>query len=474
MRGGMMGPTTLRTMTVLAGLLLVASCATYYHSNQAFNEVFEKGEMQKALKTLQEKPSEGAGKKQFLYFVNNGLVLSLLDKYSESNHFFERAYNFGEDYRINYANEAATYFTNPNFSVYRGEDHEHLMLLYYKAMNYLKVGKTEEALVECRRLNIRLQQLSDRYDSPEKYRKDAFIHTLMGLIFESDLDYNNAFIAFRNAIELYEGEFQNLFQVNAPLQLKKDLLRSARLSGLDEEYTSFLEKFGMPEEEYKEKEGGELVFFWHNGLSPVKTELNIAFAISQRDGMVNFVNSDRGMNYSFSSDGYSSKQLKSLSDLNVYRLTLPQYIERPTFYRAASISVGDSTHTLQLLENVNKVAFKCLDERMNLELSKALMRLAVKEATEAAATSRDKWAGVIMNMVNVLTEGADTRNWQTLPHSISYARVPLQPGTNTVTVDLLDFAGASHRQTFTYEVKKGQTHFHTLSSLECLRPGQSF
>ena len=93
---------TRHRMLLVVLALMAASCATYYQSNLAFNEVFERGDLKKALKTLQEKPSEGAGKKQFLYFVNNGLVLSLLGKYSESNTYFERAYNFGEDYRINY------------------------------------------------------------------------------------------------------------------------------------------------------------------------------------------------------------------------------------------------------------------------------------------------------------------------------------------------------------------------------------
>jgi len=456
-------------------LIVTASCASYYHSNQAFNTVFERGEMKEALKTLQEKPSEGAGKKQFLYFVNNGLVLSLLGKYQESNHFFERAYNFGEDYRINYANEAATYFTNPNFSVYLGEDHEHLMLLYYKAMNFLKMGKTEDALVECRRLNIRLQQLSDRYDSPDKYRKDAFIHTLMGIIYESDYDHNNAFIAYRNALEAYDGEFSALFNVTAPEQLKQDLVRSAKLAGLDEEYEQYRDRFGIPDQEYPEPSGGELVFFWHNGLSPVKTQLDIAFAITQRDGMVYFNNSNRGMNYAFSASGYSSSQLKSLSELDVYRLTLPQYVERPAYYNEASLALGDSTiHNLQLLEDVNKVAFKCLDERMNLELSKALMRLAVKKASEEAASSKEKWVGVLVGMMNQLTEAADTRNWQTLPHSIYYARLPLKEGQNTVTLNLRVNGGADERHTFTYEVKKGQTHFHTYTSLESQRPRESF
>ncbi len=469
---------SIRLQRFLVGIFIIAvavSCATYYRSNLAFNEVFERGDLKSALKTLQERPSEGAGKKQFLYFVNNGLVLSLLGEYNESNRFFERAYVFGEDYRINYLNEAATYFSNPNFAVYRGEDHEHLMLLYYKAMNYLKMGKTEEALVECRRLNIRLLQLSDRYDSPEKYRKDAFIGTLMGLIYEADLDYNNAFIAYRNALDAYEGEFFKLFQVSPPEQLKIDLVRTARLAGLDSEYETYRYRFGYPEDEKPEHEGGEVVFFWHNGLSPVKTEWSVQFAISQQNGMVHFNNERLGLAYSFSSEGYSQSQLQSLRSLDVYKLTLPKYVERPLAYAGASLRFGEQQYPLQLMEDVNKVAFKCLDERMNLELSKALMRMAVKKATERSASSgKEKWVGPILQMMNVLTEAADTRNWQTLPHSISYARLHLPAGQSTVTLDLTDHDGRIQSQTFTYDLKPGQTHFHTFTSLESLQPGTPY
>ena len=144
-----------RKSLLVIALLVTGSCATYYQSNVSFNEEFEKGDLRKALKTLRERPSDGAGKKQFLYFVNNGLILSLLGQYEESNDYLEKAFLFGEDYHINYMNEIGSYLTNPNFSVYRGEDHEHLMLLYYKAINFLKLGKTDKALVECRMFNLR-------------------------------------------------------------------------------------------------------------------------------------------------------------------------------------------------------------------------------------------------------------------------------------------------------------------------------
>ncbi len=177
----------------------LGACATYYQSHFDFNNEFEHGDLGKALETLKKRQSEGDGKTRFLYNVNKGLVLSILGEYEESNDYFEKAFLFGEDYRINYVAEATSYFSNPTVTAYRGEDHEHLMVLYFKAINYLKMNMPEDALVECRRLNIRLNQLNDKYVSLEKFQRDAFIHTLMGIIYQSGKDYNNAFIAYRNA-----------------------------------------------------------------------------------------------------------------------------------------------------------------------------------------------------------------------------------------------------------------------------------
>ncbi|NJN42140.1 MAG: hypothetical protein HC811_07880, partial [Flammeovirgaceae bacterium] len=127
-------------------LLLLSSCATHYQTHYSFNNNFEKGDLQTALAALQSNDGDNWNKSTFLYNVNNGLVLSMMGRYAESNEYFEKAYLFGEDYRTKYLNEAASYLTNPMFTDYKGEDHEHLMLLYYKAINYLKLNKREEAL----------------------------------------------------------------------------------------------------------------------------------------------------------------------------------------------------------------------------------------------------------------------------------------------------------------------------------------
>jgi uncharacterized protein len=459
-------------------LLLIAcltSCATYYQANLGFNKEFESGNLTGALQTLKNQSGHATGKDRFLYFVNKGLVLSMMGQYEESNQFFENAYLFWEDFKVDYFSEGASYLINPTITTYRGEDHEHLILLYYKALNYLKMQKTEEALVECRRLNIRLQQLSDRYSSNNNYKHDAFINNLMGIIYDADKDYNNAFIAYRNALDSYRNEYETMFQLAAPQQLKLDLLRTAQLSGLTSELEYYKNQFSMPNYHYEPSDGGELIFFWHNGLAPYKAEWGINFFIDHSFGdRINFYNREMGLSFNFPKSSYSENDLKGLARIEFFHVAFPKYIERLPYFHEANLQVNGVKYNLEMTENINKIAFKVLDERMGHEFGKALIRVALKKASEYSLKKEDKTMGALLGIFNTLTEKADTRNWQTLPHSIYYARVPLPVGQTTVTLNLRGAPQQHAEQTFTYEIKKGQVLYHTFSSLESGYPNYGY
>jgi hypothetical protein len=443
---------------------MINGCATYYQNHVDFNSEFENGHLHQALETLSRKQTEGEGKTRFIYAVNKGLLLSMLGNYAQSNEYFEKAFLFGEDYRINYVEEAASYFTNQTVTVYRGENHEHLMLLYFKAINYLKMDRPEDALIECRRLNIRLNQLNDKYVSTEKLQRDAFIHTLMGIIYQSTKDYNNAFVAYRNAVEVYENDYARRFGLVTPEQLKRDLLNTAWWTGFKDEFEALKAKFDMPQFVVTQPEA-ELLFFWHNGLAPVKEEWSINFMINHGpDNTMVFKNSDMGINFPFPVPEENDRA--SLSKLEIFRVAFPRYRERPAYFESAALEADGASYKLEVAEDINKVAFLNLKQRMLQEFGKGLLRAAMKKATEHSLRKEDDRLGAVIGLVNALTEKADTRNWQTLPHSIYYARVPLKEGINPVKFTLKSIQQRQTDYSFQYTARKGQTLFHTFSSLE--------
>ncbi|MBC6401736.1 MAG: hypothetical protein GDA42_11870 [Ekhidna sp.] len=447
-------------------LLSAAGCASFYDLNYEFNKHFEDGNIQEAAAVLEQNRKAVKSKTRFLYYANRGVVEHLLGNYEESNNWLEQAYIFGEDYQKNYLNFAASYFLNPNLIVYPGEDHEHLMLLYYKTLNYLKMEDFEAALVECRRLNQRLYELGDKYVSESKFQRNAFIHNLMGIVYDASGDYNNAFIAYRNALEIYQGEYSEMFGLKTPEQLKRDIIRTGSLAGFPEDVDRYEDQFEITYDPRK-SEGGELIFFWHNGLAPVKDEWSINFVIVDGGGgQVFFQNEDLGLNFPFYYDeSESDDEDASITDLKGFRVAFPKYVERVPYFLNADLQVGDKYYRLEKAEDVNAIAFKTLEQRMLVELGKGLLRIAIKKAVEKQVRKENETLGFLVGVINFASEQADTRNWQTIPHSIHYSRVPLAKGKNEVTLYTDGPRSESTRQFF-FNGIKGKTHFQTYQSLE--------
>ncbi len=464
---------------------LTISCATYYQLNYEFNEYYSNGNLTAASKLLDSNKKQANDKNRFLYFLNQGLVNAQLGNYLESNEWFEKAYLFGEDYHKNYAGIAASFLINPNSVTYLGEDHEHLLLLYYKAINFLKLGEYESALVECRRLNNRLNALADKYKTENKYKQDAFIHNLMGIIYEASGDVNNAFIAYRNSYNIYEGDYNEMFGMASPDQLKKDLVRTAYLNGFQTEQVFYEREFGFSFDKTTLNDQ-ELVFFWHNGLGPVKAEWSINFTVVEgQGGMVSFVNEDLNFNFPFPIS--DDQQKAELTNLRFFRVAFPKYVEREVVYSYAAITNGDKKYALELAEDINDIAFKVLNERMVKEFAQGLLRIAIKKSLEMAirgeqSSGKEKTneeqrseqlregLSFLVGVVNAATEKADTRNWQTLPHEIFYSRVPLDTGLNEVILQISsNKVNDTQKESFTFDAGKGETVFHTYHSLEAMR-----
>jgi uncharacterized protein len=457
---------------ILLSPLLLMSCMSYYQRNLEFNQYFESGELEKARSVLEKDSKAETKKNRFLYFVNLGTVNSLLGNYEESNEWFEKAYIFHEDERKNAGDVAATYLVNASATLYLGEDQEHLYVLYYKALNFMKMGRFEEAMVEVRRMEILLNQLDDKYKSDEKFNKDAFVNLLMGLVYDAQGDINNAFIAYRNAVEVYEGDYKKFFNMSTPVQLKKDLLRTAKQMGFQNEVAFYEKKFDMKAPKPLPKDSAHLTMIWHNGLGPVKDSWEIAFIIVPAPGRSDLVyirNDEFGFVFPFHVSG---NDRNSLTDLRTFKIAFPKYIERKKIYQNGSVSFGNVRSNFEVAESINKVSFKVLNQRMLLEMGQAILRVALKKAAEKALRENDKQgAALAMAIYSYASEQADTRNWQTLPHSIDYVRINTPPGQQELRLNMSSgkTGAGSSQKTIKVTGEAGKTSFFTYHSLDYVK-----
>jgi len=459
-------------ISLLLTVFLFSSCASYYQKSYQFQKQFSNGNIEDAQAFLISQKAEAEKKDRLLYFLDRGVVEQMLGNYEESNIYFEKAYLYNQDYRNNFNYDILASLTNPMLKPYKAEDHEVVLLHFYKAVNFIQLKEFDAALVEVRRVNISLNELNDKYkDKKNRYKEDAFAHLLMGIIYEAKNDPNNAFIAYRNALNVYKGIYSEEFKVAVPEQLKKDVLRTASKNGFKTELQQYETEFGMKYDKEAESDG-ELIFFWMNGLSPVKGEFSMNLVRSEgTGGNLVFANESGIYNFPIDLTGQvNNSNEQGLTDVRFVRMAVPKYKARKPLISEAHLVVDGKKVNLELAEDIEQIAFAGLEDRMLREIGKSIARLVLKQAAEIVTTNQNKDAGFVLSALNAITEKADTRNWQSLPHSIYYQRVALAAGSHRINLVTEGSEIEDQSVDFDIEVSAGESVFRTFHSLESTPP----
>jgi uncharacterized protein len=452
-----------RTNIALSSFLLLAmlftSCASYNRQASSYYYHLRQGNYEKAADALDNNKLLGKDRNRMLYLLERGKICHLLNQWDSSNKYLNEADNMMEDATVSAKDIALGTLINPMMQSYRAESFEKYLVHYYKALNYLQLGLPQEALVEARRISLQVYEQQDKAGNSNKYAADAFSLMLQGLIYEKNGDINNAFIAYRNAADVYIKNNGSYYDTKMPEQLKKDLLRLASQNSFTDELNRYEKILNITYTKDTAPEGGELVVFWENGSAPVKTQQDLHFSMFKNAGG-SFFFTDAGGLYNVPFDagvGNNNNDIK-LENLRSFKVALPRYEAQPVHYSGADIKINNSNISMEQVENISTLAFAALKERMLKELSTTLTRLAVKKLAEAVIRPSEKKdnskkteeekkkqerkdnrreaIALGIQILNFATEKADTRNWQSLPHAIYYARLPLKMGENNITLQL--------------------------------------
>lgn len=432
---------SIKALGLVPLMFLLFSCGSYNRQISNYYSQVVNNEFENAYTSIDRIRKLQAGRNRLLYLLEKGKMAHLTSQYEASNRYFNEADYFMEDARTSVKDIALGTLLNPMMQTYKGEDFEKFMVHYYKTLNYLSLNNTSEALVEARRISL---QSYSQQEKTKGYSDDAFSLMLQGIVYEQSGDVNNAFVAYRNAAEVYLKNKNSYYGVTMPDQLKKDVVRTALLNRFSDEADRYRKLFNLEAEADAKAAGGELVLFWENGLAPVKREANFFFSLN-KDGAGNFAFTDAAgsLHIPFNLSNSSNSNL-NVNDFRSLRLAFPAYEERPVYYRNAVINVNESRYSFETAQDINTLAKATLRERFLKEAATALSRMVIKKlAEEAVRPDKDdkkknekEAAAIALQVFNFVSEKADTRNWQSLPHTIYYTRIPLQKGSNTIRLVL--------------------------------------
>lgn len=441
----------------IATTVAFSSCATYYQKIATFNHNFERKDYA-AAKSYLENNKKLASKKNtaVLYDLNLATVAHLTGDYNQSIQLFNKADNYYQSHTKNIGLEAVALLANPNVTPYKLENFEPVMLHFFQALNYIAVDNYEEAIVECRRMNEVLNALSDKFkilNNAKHYSQDAFGHYLMGILYETVGDANNAFIAYRNALNIYQGDYSAMYKIPTPTELKYSLVRAARATGFTTEANQYEKELEISAQLPPES-SGRMVAFILDGFAPVKDQVDLTFTrIGNSDGLFSFQTEYDGANllipYIPDKDGDDDP-------VNIIHMSLPKYVSRRSECDAERpvVLVDKEMQMAAVAEDIEAIARQSLHDRIWAEVGKSLLRVIAKQAASKAVTNKNDILGAIFEIGSAIAERADTRHWQSLPGRIMVVDRYLSPGSHTI-----EYTSCGYKSTATVEVRAGKTSF---------------
>jgi hypothetical protein len=461
---------------LLAVLLLVTGCGPPVNRYLLIEQSLVAGDPQRAAAIVKQAEKEYGHRGRLLYEMDRGMMLQLAGQYQQSSTALEQAEEEVERlYTRTIRSETAAFLTNDNTVPYEGEAFEHVMLNVVNALNYAAQGQLDEALVEVRRLDHRLNVLSDRVKDQNTYRNDGFARYVSGILYEAAGDLNNAFIAYRNAYEAY-GAMSGWLKMPAPLSLRSDLLRTAEALGLTNEFAEYRQAF--PDVEWRpdsQEPLAHVVMISYNGRAPRKEDLFLDLPISLDAAQLVLLN--RGLFKSpYQRDRIADSILSGFSG-EVVRVALPQLVAQKTRVLSESMTLTDSLgHSVTVrsepAQNITALAEKSLAERLPSMTVKALARAATKfgmaegaviGAQHAAGRDAAPWVGllveVLVKTLAVASEEADKRSWRTLPDEIHVARAWVPSGRYHVSIRPSGQGATRANDGQTITLASGQTVF---------------
>ncbi|MDR3347083.1 MAG: hypothetical protein LBN32_00560 [Helicobacteraceae bacterium] len=384
-------------LLIFSAAVILCGCTPYSNSFAPIERELIADNPQGALeKITRNKPPD---RDRLLFDLNRAMILLMIGDHDQSIMAFDDAKAaIGEFDAISVSEQVSSTLVNDGMIAYYGDDYERVYLHFYDIINYLLLGDSEGARVETMQADERLKHIGTG-----RYEDDAAMLYLSGIVFEATREPENALVAYRRAYQSYKNGF---FGVAMPQSLKYDLVRLSDRLRIGNELRQYRREFGIDRVDYG-KNTGEMIVIASVGLAPIKRPVDFM----------------------------------SVSPLGLISISIPRYERRPRF-GAPVLAIGNQQIVMERLSDIAAIAHNTLEAKMPEIIARTTARIVAKKGMEHAAAAvggkNDNGAGafakLVVGLVNIATEVADTRSWLTLPDEIYIARAHVPSGRYNVFV----------------------------------------
>ncbi len=460
-----------RAAIVILLLLVCIGCGSIATQKQFYEPLtaeLRAGKYQSVIAQIESARQDGKyGKKdRFIYYVDAGMAYHYAREYDSSNLRLADAERTSEELYTKSISKAflANTFLNDNVLEYPGEDYEVLYTNLVMALNYVALNKFDDAFVEIRRANDKLDLLEQKYVDladrfSEQSRKDtsqvyipytapqirfnnsAFARYLSMHMYAADGKYDDAEIDYRHFLDAYQSQ-PNIYPFEPPLV------------------------------KYHDKTDAILSVVGFAGLEPVKEALNLRLRSDKKLDVLTVIYTDANVENTF----FNNFPLPDgIGDIYA-KLSIPQLVPLPSKVHSMRVYAGARLlGNVQIMEDISTIARETFSARQSMILWRTVMRTLAK--TLASSKLKKKiddggiggWLGKLaVDVVHDISENADLRSTHLLPGRIYAGDFVIDPGTYDIKVEFLDTDGMVIESRFYPQVTVRKNDFNLLHTF-CLQ-----
>ena len=422
---------------LLAGLLAAGcgSMATRKGFYEPITVELRSGNYDRVATQLEEAKQKGKydEKDRVVYYLDAGLAYHYAGQYDTSNARLHEAETAAEELFTKSISKAAlSLVLNDNALDYAGEDYEVLYANLISALNYLAADNIEDAFVEIRRANLKLDLLDQKYaDAAQQFQRgEAGDSSRVAVQYEAKpVRFHNSAFARYLSMHLYAASGRL-----SDAQLDYELLQHAFAS------QPFIYDFAPPPVQYASDSGAILSIVALAGLAPVKEALNLRIRTDKDLDLVQVLY-----------DGADSADVEyghlpiPVSEDYYFKFAIPQLVDQSSVAVGARVFAnGQLLGELGLLEDVGSVARETFEAKRWLIYLRSVARAVAKGLVAHKQKEKVDTGGLggwlkkaAIDVATDISENADLRCARLLPGKILVGDFVVPPGQYDLTLEFL-------------------------------------